>query len=86
MKTTHPAWTSVSYLFCDWLWMDGGERDHHRHHKKRDCHKMGKRLTKVRHTDDRQLLQEELELNVRLLEAVMEDTCSGQLWSWTLTW
>lgn len=86
IKSTNPAWTSVSYLFCDWLWMDAGERGHRRHRKRRDCHKTGKRLTKGRHTDYRQQLQEKLDLNVRLLDAVMEDTCSGQLWSWTLTW
>lgn len=86
IKATNLAWTCVSYLFCDWLWMDVGERGHRRHHKRRDCHKTGKRLMKGHHTDYRQLLQEKLDLKVRLLDAVMEDTCTGQLWSWTLTW
>lgn len=86
IKATNLAWTCVSYLVCDWLWMDAGERGHRRHHKRRGCHKTGKRLMKGHHTDYRQLLQEKLDWKVRLLDAVMEDTCTGQQWSWTLTW
>lgn len=86
-ETTNPAWTFVSYLFCDWLWMDAGDRGHRRHHKRKDCHRKGKRLTKGPHTDYRQRLHRELkDLNVRLSDTMWDYTCTGRLWAWVLTW
>lgn len=86
-ETTNPAWTFVSYFFCDWLWMDAGDRGHRRHHKRKDCHRKGKQLTKGLRTDYRQRLHKKLkDLNVRLSDTMWDYTCMGRRWAWVLTW
>lgn len=82
-KRTNPAWTFVSYLFCDWLWMDAGDRGHRRHHKRKDCHRKGKQLTKGSHTDYRQQLHRKpKDLNVSLSDTMWDYTWTGRLWAW----
>lgn len=86
-ERTNPAWTFVSYLFCDWLWMDAGDRGHRRHHKRKDCHRKGKPLTKGPHTDYRQRLHRKpKDFNVSLSDTMWDYTYTGRLWAWVLTW